>query len=929
MSAKRDALFDPKRNPLFRDDYRPSDYKIPKVKLGISLDEEKTVVKSRIDVTRNPDVKDAGGALILDGEDLKLTSLEITENGVTRPMDRSEYFVTDKNLIIKNPPAGPFSLDITTEVNPAENTSLSGLYMAGDILCSQCEAQGFRRITYYLDRPDNLATFSVTLDADKEKFPVLLSNGNGDYSQTKDIGNGRHSITWDDPWPKPSYLFAVVAGDMHVMSDKFVTMSGKEVDLRIVVQPGYEDKIAWAMESIKRAMKWDEDTYGREYDLDVFHIAAVDKFNAGAMENKGLNVFNVSYLIGTPETSTDDELMRIEGVIGHEYFHNYSGDRVTVRDWFELTLKEGLTVLRDRTFTEDMHSQAIKRIDDAITLRAGQFMEDASPLSHPIRPDKVEEFDNIYTGTIYEKGSHVLGMLKTMLGEKTWRAAMDEYFDRFDGQAVTCDDFVDVMQEVSGKDLTQFRKWYSQSGTPEISYTGNYDAASKTYTLTLSQNTPPTADQKTKEALHIPVAVGLIGQSGKDVPLTLKGEAPGAAETTRVLDLTESSQTFVFENVDGPVVPSILRNFSAPVKITTQPTDGELIFRMAHDSDGYNKYEATERLMIKTLQNLIKDVRDELPLSLPQDFLDAYAVNLANATDGDAAFHAMLLSMPAYNLVTQDLKTLDPEDVNDAMSFMRKTLAETFEDEFRRIYDETKAPAGEKYDVVPEQVGRRDLHNLSLSYLGKLESPEMAAKAYKQFSEATNMTERLSALSTLSRIPPSGAADTRQTALDAFYEKFKDNNNVVGKWLSLNASIPDGNPLQRVKDLMKHESYDETNPNKVYALIGGFIGGNPTLFHNTDGSGYKFLADTVIHMNEVNAKTATNLAKRFTQFKRYDEERQALMVKEMKRIMQTPQLDVGIKEIIGKALDTVEKEPEPSNDNAKKFSAASKPKKHG
>ncbi|MDE1152199.1 MAG: aminopeptidase N [Micavibrio sp.] len=922
MAAKKEFLFDPHRNPLYRDDYRPSEYKIPNVKMHIDLDEEKTVIKSHIDVMRNPAAAAQGGALVLDGEDLRLLDLKITENGKTRALDKSEYIVTDKNLILKNPPAQPFSLDITTEVNPTENTTLSGIYMAGDVFCSQCEAQGFRRITYFLDRPDNLATFDVTMEADKARFPILLSNGNGEYKNTTDLGNGRHSISWNDPWPKPSYLFAVVAGDMKVMEDTFTTMSGKNVDLRIIVQPGYEDKIEWAMGSIKRAMKWDEERYGREYDLDVFHIAVVDKFNAGAMENKGLNVFNVSLLVGSPETSTDDELINIEAVIGHEYFHNYSGDRVTVRDWFELTLKEGFTVLRDRQFTEDMHSKSIKRIEDAVDLRDRQFMEDASPLSHPIRPDKVEEFDNIYTGTIYEKGSHVLGMMHTMFGEATWRKGTDEYFSRFDGQAVTCDDFINVMEETSGKDLTQFRTWYSQSGTPEISYHGTYDAATKTYTLTLSQLTRPTPDQADKENLHIPVAVGLIGQSGKDVPLTLKGEAAGA-QTTRVLELTETAQTFVFENVSGPVVPSILRGFSAPVKVATQPTDEELIFRMAHDSDGYNKYEATERLMIKTLHSLIKDVQDDLPLKLSREFLEAYGTNVTNALDGDIAFNAKALAMPSYGLVTQDLKTLDPEAVNEALSFMRKTLATTFEGDFRKIYAATATPAAETYDVTPAQVGRRELHNVSLSFLGKIGTPEMAATAEGQYYSATNMTERLAALATLSRIAPSGGADTRQAALDHFYEKFKDNNNVVGKWLSLNAGIPDGDPLQRVKDLMKHPSFDETNPNKVYALIGGFIGGNPTVFHDTKGDGYKFLADTVIHLNEVNAKTATNLAKRFTQFKRYDAERQNLMIQQMERIMETPQLDVGIKEILGKALDTVEKK-KPTNDNAAKFGAASK-----
>lgn len=923
MAEKKDFLFDPARNPLYRDDYRPTEYKIPAVKLDIALDETQTVVTSRIHVTRNPDLPNAGGALVLDGEGLKLKSLKIIENGVARDLDRSEFVVTDKNLILKNPPAQPFDVEIVTEINPAENTTLSGIYMAGDILCSQCEAQGFRRITYFLDRPDNLATYDVTLTGDKQKFPVLLSNGNGEPSKTTDNGDGTHSINWKDPWPKPSYLFAVVAGDMHVLEDTFTTMNGKKVDLRIYVQDGYEDKITWAMESLKRSMKWDEDRYGREYDLDCFHIVAVDKFNAGAMENKGLNVFNVKYLVGSAEVSTDDELIDIEAVIGHEYFHNYSGDRVTVRDWFELTLKEGFTVLRDRQFTEDMHSKEIKRIDDAVGLRSAQFMEDAGPTSHPIRPDRVEEFDNIYTGTIYEKGSHVLGMLHTMMGEATWRAATDEYFRRFDGQAVTCDDFVDVMQEVSGIDLTQFRQWYNQSGTPEISYTGDYDAASKTYRLTLTQNTPPTADQPAKVPLHMPIAVGLIGQSGKDVPLTLAGDTAGSeAPTTRVLHLTDASQTFEFKNIDGPVVPSILRGFSAPVKVTTQPTDDELVFRMAHDSDGFNKYEATERLMVKTLHKLIKQAENDLPLTLEQGFIDAYGENVKNALTGDLAFNARTLGLPPYNIIIQDLKTLDPDAVSEAIDFMKTTLAKTYAEEFKNIYTATAAPAGEAYNVVPTQVGRRELHNTALGFIGKLETPDAALDAVAQYGHSKNMTEKLAALGVMTRMTDKDAVPVADKLLEDFYGRYKDNNNLVDKWLSLQAGRPADGALDRVRELMKHEAYDATNPNKVYALIGGFTSGNPSAFHDKDGSGYKFLADTIIDLNDVNAKTATNLAKRFTQFKRYDADRQALMIAQMERIMAVPTLDIGIKEIIGKALDTVEKKP--TNDNARKAAPARK-----
>ena len=908
-AKKKDYLFNPERNPLFRDDYRPSEYKIPEASLHISLDDEKTIVRNRFQVEINHDALPYQmGPLVLNGENLKLKSAKISLDGKTfRDLAPAEYLVTDKNFILKWPEKKPFFLEFETEINPKANTELQGIYKAGDILCSQCEAQGFRRISYFLDRPDNLSVFTVTLEADKKQYPVLLSNGNGDYTKTKDLGNGRHEVTWTDPWPKPSYLFATVAGDMEVLEDTFTTMSGKKVDLRIFVQPGYEDKIGWAMESVKRSMKWDETRYGREYDLDCFHIVAVDKFNAGAMENKGLNIFNVSYLVGSPETSTDAELIGIESVIAHEYFHNWTGDRITLRDWFELTLKEGLTVLRDRQFTSDMHSAAIQTVDDAIELRSGQFMEDASPAAHPIRPDRVEEFDNIYSGTIYTKGSHVLGMLHTMLGETTWRLAMDEYFNRYDGQAVSCDHFLKVMEDVSGIDLGQFRRWYSQSGTPEISYSGVYDTAAKTYTLTLTQNTPATPDQpqSEKQPLHMPIAVGLIAECGKD------------AVPTRVLHLTEKTQEFVFENVEGPVVPSILRGFSAPVKIATQPSDEELLFRATYDSDPFNRYEATERLMIKTIHGLIDDHKAGKPLTLKADFLDAYLTNLQNATDGDMAFAARTLQLPSYNIITQGLKTIDPDAVHDVIDFLRVSLARTFDTEFDFNYRDTHAPTGETFNVVPAQVGRRDLHNLSLSFIGKLETPEAIAAAKKQYYNATNMTEKLGALSVLSRID----APEAEKALADFYDKTDGNLNLINKWLGITASIPHGDVLGRIEKLMQHEAFDKTTPNKVYAVVGGLAGANPAVFHKKDGSGYKFLADLVIELNSLNPRTGANIVKRLTQFQRYDEDRQKLMLDEMRRIMATPNLDTGIKELVGQALTLADE----NQKAARTFTTAAKP----
>lgn len=886
----KDYLYDPKGTPLNRHFYRPPEYTIKSTRLHINLDEEKTRVKSGIWVERHPDMEDVGGPLILDGQNMNLISVKM--DGKT--LDMQDFSVNGESLTIKRPPNRPFHLEIVTEVNPKANTRLEGIYMAGDILCSQCEAQGFRNITYYLDRPDVLSKFTVTLEGDKQKFPTLLSNGNANPHQTKDLGNGRHSITWQDPHPKPSYLFAVVGGDMKVLEDKFTTMSGKEVDLRIFVQPGYEDKIQWAMDSIKRSMKWDEEKYGREYDLDCFHVVAVDKFNAGAMENKGLNVFNVTYLLGNPDTATDDELIDIEAVIGHEYFHNWTGDRVTVRDWFELTLKEGLTVLRDRQFTADMHSAAIKTIDDANTMQSAQFVEDSGSSAHPIRPDRVEEFDNIYSGTVYEKGSHVLGMLKTLIGDKKWRAAMDEYFDRFDGQAVTCDDFVNVMEQVSGKDLTQFRRWYEQSGTPVIHYEGKYNADKKTYTLTLTQHTPETADQKAsdKKPLHIPVAVGLIAESGKDVPLNKNGD------TTHILELTKEKQTFVFKNVKGPVVPSVLRGFSAPVRLATRPSDDELLFRMSHDSDPYNKYEAFQSFATKTLLNLVKDIEAGKEPTLPRNFVDAYGLNLSVAMDGDMDFAARTLSLPGSNVLTQYMETVDPMAVKKAISFAGNTLAKTFQKEFEDIYAQTTAPEGEKYDVVPEQTGRRSLRGVALHHLTRLKTPEAAQAARTQYQTATNMTERLSGLRGLLRAE---GIDNARTELDDFYNKYKGVPNAVRNWIQIQVAFETKDGVKRAQEIMQHEAFDITNPNKLFALVGGLTGNN-SQFHKQDGSGYAFLADVVIKLNTINPRTGARMVRPLTRWSRMKPELSEKMYAELQRIAATPDLDTTIGEVVRKAL---------------------------
>lgn len=906
-------LFDPQRNPLFRENYRPLDYKIPSANLHIALDKTATVVTNVFDVNLNAENPKAGGPLILNGENLILKELQIEESGVFRDLDISEYQVTDKHLVIKQPPAGSFKVRVVTEINPEENMSLSGIYMAGNILCSQCESEGFRRISYFIDRPDNLAVFTTTLEADKNEFPVLLSNGNGDYKKTTDVGQNRHAVTWVDPWPKPSYLFAVVGANLEVLEDTYITASGKKVDLRIFVEPGYEDKIGWAMESIKRSMKWDEDTYGLEYDLDCFHVVAVDKFNAGAMENKGLNIFNIKYLVGTPETSTDTELIYIEAIIAHEYFHNYTGDRVTVRDWFELTLKEGLTVYRDAQFTSDMHSASIKTLDDAIMIRSIQFAEDAGPNAHPIRPDSLEQADNIYTKTVYYKGAAVLRALNTVIGQDAWTLGVQTYLKRFDSQAVTCDDFMDVIEEVSGMNLEQFRTWYSQSGTPEISYKGAYDAKNKTYTLTLSQKTPPTPDQKVKKPLHIPVNIGLIGTDGKDIPLRLETDsAETLAKGTRTLHLKNDTQTFVFKDVNGPVVPSVLRDFSAPVKVVTEPSQDELRFRMAHDSDPYNRYEACERLLISTIHSMVRDIEAGVKPQIDKDVIAAYGANALNALHGDMSFNALMLSMPEYNLITQDMRNINPEHVETAVKELLNAINQSFGEVFVDIYSKTRTE--EPYDLSPEQVGMRALNSVALGNMIRSGTISPAV-ALEQYQTATNMTDKYAAMRALCQSGNNKAEAER--VLNDFYETYKDNNTLIDKWLTVQAVMNGAEATARIAELKKHPAYDDTNPNKVRALVGAFATSNPCGFHAADGSGYKLVADTILELNKTSAYTGAWMTQQFGQALKYDQNRQSLIRAEMERILAEPGLDSGIREIAGKTLDMLKpkqagKKPGPS-----------------
>jgi aminopeptidase N len=897
MTTPRDYLFHHHHNDMVRADYRPDAYRITDVDLYINLDKTETKVRSRMVVEGNPKSPKQGGPLVLQGEDVDLVSVKIKDGLRWRQLDRADFLVDENQLIIKRPPTGRFELEVVNEINPEENTKLSGIYASGDIIGSQCESQGFRRITYYLDRPDNLARFTTTLEADKKKYPVLISNGNGDLTKTKDLGNGRHRIKWVDPWPKPSYLFATIAGDMEVISDTFITCSGKKVDIHAVVPKGYENKVDFSLKFIKQAMKWDEDVYSFEYDLDVLHLIGLEKFNMGAMENKGAIVFNIKDFCGDAETCTDEQLRRIRSVNGHEYQHDLTGNRVTVRDWFEISLKESLTELRTEQFSGDMGSHAIETIDNAAYLRNVQFREDAGPTAHCVRPERVEAFDNIYSPTVYNKGARVLNALKNIIGEEMWYKGMINYLKKFDGQAITVDDFVENMQDTSGVNLNQFFRWYTQSGTPEVSYEGKYDAQAKTYSLTLKQRTPSTPGQpeESKKPFHIPVAVGLIGQDGNDIELKIKGAKADAA-TTCMLQLTKEEQTFVFENVDGPVVPSILRDFSAPVKITTQPSDDELAFRIAHDSDAFSRFDAWDVLMSSAMKKLLKDKEAGKELKLPQNIVDAFGANLAGALEGDKSLSARLLGLPAF---TRDLAGYDPVAALEVSRFVSKTLAETFKDEFSELYNKTTAPKGEAYDISPEQVGRRELHNLSLSFLGRLPGNEALAEA--QYAQSKNMTEKLGSL----RVVAKDESPTAAAALESFYKKFRKDTNVMDTWLTVSAQVQGGDAAGRVQKLMESDVFDMTNPNKVRALMSGFAS-NIEAFHNKDGSGYKLLADTIITLNGVNPHTATGIIRPLADFKRYDEARQKLILKELARIRKTPELDSQIKDIVGKALASAE-----------------------
>ncbi|MCL7940054.1 aminopeptidase N [Halomonas sp. ATCH28] len=871
--------------PIYLSDYRPPAYRVTRTELTFDLDPNATRVKARLHVERHPE-REAGTPLTLDGEQLALKAIAIDG----QPLEPDEYQVGEAGLVVHRVPEA-FLLDTEVEIAPDGNTALSGLYRSSGMFCTQCEAEGFRRITFYPDRPDVMATFSTTVIGRTEQEPVLLSNGNP--VERGELPGGRHFVTWDDPHPKPSYLFALVAGDLRKVEDRFTTASGRDVTLQIWVEEENLDKTDHAMASLKRAMAWDEEAYGREYDLDLFMIVAVNDFNMGAMENKGLNIFNSAAVLTHPHTATDAAFQRVEGIVAHEYFHNWSGNRVTCRDWFQLSLKEGLTVFRDQCFSADTNSAPVKRIEDVSFFRTAQFAEDAGPTAHPVRPDHYIEIGNFYTLTIYEKGAEIVRMLSNLVGEEAFRRGADRYFARFDGQAVTIEDFVDCMAEASGQDLDQFMLWYSQAGTPEIDAHGEYDYANAEYRLILRQRTPATPGQPDKQALHVPVRLGLVGtKSGRDLPLTLDGESLG---TDAVIHLREEEQEFLFTDVSEAPVPSLLRGFSAPVKLHFPYGREDLAFLQAHDSDGFNRWDAGQRLALLALDDLIAAHRNGVEKVMDPRVVEAFRALLAAEID-DKAVLAQMLTLPSEAYIAEQQPLVDVDAIHAARTFVKQRLALALRDDFLRVYRENQDDA--PYAPEPEQIAARSLKNVALSYLMAIEDEAGLELAREQFQADHNMTDVRHALTLLVH---SSRGDIADPALKAFGETWAHDPLVMDQWFAIQVTRPQPDVLDRVTFLMEHPAFSLKNPNKVRALIGTFANQNPANFHRDDGAGYRLLADTVIELNRLNPEIAARLVTPLTRWARFDEARQELMKGELERI-RAEELSPNVYEVVEKAL---------------------------
>ena len=873
-----------------RVDYRPPAFLVDDVALELDLDPARTEVATTFAFRRNPAAAraDRRAPLVLDGEQQENVRVELDG----RALAPDALTVRTSALALAGvPEAG--TLTVRSTIAPARNVALEGLYVSSGVFCTQCEPEGFRRITYFPDRPDVLARYRVTLRADRIRYPTLLANGNLVASGALD--GGRHFATWHDPFRKPTYLFAVVAGDLAALEDAFVTRSGRRVSLRIFGTPGNLQRCQHAMESLKRAMRWDEERYGREYDLDTFMIFCADDFNLGAMENKGLNIFNSRLILADAATATDEDFNAIEGVVGHEYFHNWTGNRVTCRDWFQLSLKEGLTVFRDQEFSGDQGSRAVERIAAVEYLRREQFAEDAGPMAHPVRPDEYQEINNFYTATVYEKGAELIRMQHLLLGRARFRAGMDLYFGRHDGEAVTCDDFVQAMQDASGVDLAQFRNWYSTPGTPLVSARGTYDPAARTYVLEVAQRTPASSGAREPSPLHVPLALGLVAADGTDMPLRLAGEA-AASGTTRVLELTRASQRFEFVDVRAPPVPSLLRGFSAPVRLEYAYSDEDLALLAAHDSDAVNRWDAAQRSFVNAVIALAEAHTAGAALA-EAPLLWRIVRTLLADRKSDPALLAQALALPDAAYVASLMPAIDPDGVEAAFAHVARTLARGLREAFEETYQAHRRPRG-PYAPTPAQAGPRRLANLCLRYLGTLDDERAHALAVHQFEEADNLSDAIGALAALR----DSDKPVRAELYARFEARWRDEPLVLDKWFALQAKSLRPDTLETVRGLIAHPRFNARNPNRVRSLVGAFALGNFARFNARDGEGYAFVAEQVRTLDPTNPQLASTLAGAFNLWKRHAEPRRTLMRKNLQRIARTRSLSPDVSEVVTRAL---------------------------
>ncbi|MBI3435013.1 MAG: aminopeptidase N [Proteobacteria bacterium] len=873
--------------PIRLADYRAPDWLVDHVDLDVHLHPTATRVYATLQLRPNP-VASAPAPLVLDGDGLKLTAISLDGD----PLAAERYVATADRLTIAQPPRASFRLAIETEIDAAANTQLMGLYRSRAIYCTQCEAEGFRRITYYPDRPDVMATFTTRIEAQKAEAPILLSNGNlaaaGDIAAT-----GRHFAVWHDPFPKPAYLFALVGGQLACIADTFTTMSGRAIALRIYVEPGKGDRCAYAMDALKRAMRWDEQAFGREYDLDIFMIVAVSDFNMGAMENKGLNIFNDKYVLATPDTATDQDFASIEAIIAHEYFHNWTGNRITCRDWFQLCLKEGLTVFRDQEFTADQRSRPVKRIADVRGLRAHQFVEDAGPLAHPVRPSLYREINNFYTATVYEKGAELVRMLKTLLGADGFRAGMDLYFRRHDGQAATVEQFIACFADANAVDLSGFLRWYAQAGTPEIAVTMRHDMRAATLTLDVAQLVPPTPGQPVKEPLLMPLAIALLDAEGRELPLIL---SDGTRVANGVITVSQPAQTFVFAQIAQRPVPSLNRGFSAPVRLSANLSQSDLRFLAARDGDTFNRWQA---LQVLATEALVADTQALLATSAPGDagcLLDAVEATISDERL-EPAYLALLLTPPTEADIAREIgRDVDPDAIYAARRALRVALGERLRGRLHGLCDSLYDAAPYRPDAA--SAGRRALRNVCLDLLAAGGDAAAIALTMEQFTAADNMTDRMAALTTLA----AHDRPERARALDEFYQRYRDDPLVIDKWFALQAAIAERATLVRVRALTEHAAFSIGNPNRVRALIGTFAHANQREFNRPDGAGYAFVADMVLLLDPRNAQLAARLATAFRAWRVIEPGRRAHAHACLQRIAAAPTLSRDVADIVERTL---------------------------